>query len=350
MIDASGIGVYLKNVLSRVIAISDWNFVVLGSESALSKFDWLKSSRVTTIPMSAPIYSLREQLELAPIIPKRASLFWSPHYNIPLFCRVPLLVTVHDVAHLALPHIFRSFAQRAYAKTMLTAVRQRAEHIMFDSDFTSGEFERLVGKPAGEQSVVHLGLDDCWRDISLRKLPKEKSIIYVGNMKPHKNIGLLIKAFDSIRDRVPHNLLIVGKREGFLVEDRSLREIFDRNDERIIFTGPISDEELRLRVASAALLVLPSLYEGFGLPPLEAMACGCPAAVSNRASLPETCGDAAIYFDPTEVSQIASAILSPLTNEDVAQHLTKRGLEHSATFDWNNVARDVHRIMSDQIL
>lgn len=351
MIDASGIGVYLKNVLSRLIATSDWDFVVLGREPVLSKVDWLKNNpRATTVPMSAPIYSLQEQLELVKIVPQKASLFWSPHYNMPLLCRAPLLVTIHDVAHLALPHIFRSIAQRTYAKTMLTAVRRRATHIMFDSNFTSDEFERLVGKPAGKHSVVHLGLDDCWRDTALRKMPKEKFIIYVGNMKPHKNIGALIRAFDSVRDRIPHNLLIVGKREGFLVGDHSLREVFDRNDERINFTGPISDDELRLRVARAELLVLPSLYEGFGLPPLEAMACGCPVAVSNRASLPEICGDAAMYFDPTDISQIASAIMAPLTDKAVAQRLRKRGLERSAAFDWSNVTHNVHRIMSAHIL
>ncbi|HEY8948796.1 MAG TPA: glycosyltransferase family 1 protein [Rhizomicrobium sp.] len=350
MIDASGIGVYLKNVLSRLISISGWNFIVLGNQAILSKFDWLKSERIAIVSVSAQIYSLREQFELARSISTEASLFWAPHYNAPLFCHVPLVVTIHDVAHLALPDIFRSFPQKAYAKTMLTAVRWRAEHIMFDSDFTKNEFEKLVGVPAGKQSVVHLGLDDSWRDIALRETQKEKFIIYVGNMKPHKNVGALVKAFDSIRDRIPHNLLIVGKREGFLVGDHTLREVFDRNDARIVFTGPVSDEELHLQVARAELLVLPSLYEGFGLPPLEAMACGCPVAVSNRASLPEICADAAIYFDPTDVGQIAAAIISSLTDQDLAQHLKKRGLERSATFNWDSVARNVHRIMSDHIM
>lgn len=348
MVNASGIGVYIKNVLPRLIARSDWCFVLLEDGDETGSLTGSDDARVVRKRIKSPIYSLSQQFELAANIPNEAALYWSPHYDIPLFVRPPLLVTVHDMAHLALPDVFPGFAKQAYAKAMATAVRIKSRHIMFDSQFSENEFIRLVGNPRGGRSVVHLGIDDAWRyQCTSGQSAAKPYIIYVGNLKPHKNVGGLVAAFDKISDQIPHDLVIVGKREGFLVADPQVAEIVARGSDRLIFTGLIPDEALRDRVAKADLLVLPSFYEGFGLTPLEAMASGCPVAVSNAASLPEVCADAAIYFDPTDKDDIASAMLCVLTDPKLSSELKALGVQRAAEFSWDKCADRIQAIMND---
>ena len=341
MIEASGIGTCVAQWLPRLIAARpDLDFVLLGPAFVLRDLPWTHGSNVLVIGLDAPIYSLREQISLLRCIPRWADVFWSPHYNVPLGWRGRLVVTIHDLAHLALPEFVNGAHRRAYAQFMFHRISRSADAIVTDSDFTRMEFERLVGVRRAQPEVVHLGVDRSWFEVPPSPAPHPgRYLLYVGNVKPHKNLGRLVEAFAQVLSGVECDLLIVGKNAGFLSPDTGLRGAAAALGPRVQLLGEVSQGLLKRYVAHAEALVLPSLYEGFGLPPLEAMACRCPAIVSQTASLPEICGDAALYCDPLDPASIAEAMLRVLTQPDLRDTLRRRGLQRARQFTWERSAR-----------
>jgi len=340
-------GTYLRNVLPGVIAaFPEREFCLLGDKAALSSSGWTNSANVCLVETGSAMYSLAEQMELIRKIPKETSLFWATHYNIPLFYRGKMLVTVYDLFHLAMPELVGGIHKRLYAQIMFWAVRRRAAAIITISRFSKDELIRFAGK--GRQPIypVHLGVANAWFNIPASGEPRhEKYILYVGNVKPHKNLSALVKAFGSISDKIPHNLIIVGKKNGFITGDEIVAREAARLGERVQFTGYVDDETLRQYFAHADALVFPSLYEGFGLPPLEAMAAGCPVLVSDAASMPEICGDAAVYFDPRQLADIAEKMLKVLSDENLRKILRQRGYEHAREFTWERCVKETCEVI-----
>jgi glycosyltransferase involved in cell wall biosynthesis len=154
----------------------------------------------------------------------------------------------------------------------------------------------------------------------------------VGNVKPHKNLISLIRAFNQVKDKLPYDLVIVGKKDGFITNDDELNSFFETS-ERIQFTGFVDDNELKKLVHQADFSVFPSLYEGFGLPPLEAMASGTAVAVSNIPVLKEICGDAVVYFDPNDHQDIAETICK-MENKGIRDELIGKGNQKAKQFTW----------------
>ena len=140
-------------------------------------------------------------------------------------------------------------------------------------------------------------------------IPSQQYLLFVGNVKETKNIQRLISSFARVQWQIPHRLVIIGKNEGFITSDKSAAKGAEDLNARVTFTGSVSQEVLRKYMRGASGFVFPSLYEGFGLPPLEAMAAGIPVAASNTSAIPEVCGDCAIYFDPYDEHSIASALV-----------------------------------------
>src|SRR5258708_12344308 len=300
-VNTSGIGTYLRHVLPGLINhFADRTFVLLGNEEELSKCGWSEARNVEICDFRAPMYSVQEQWQLARLIPKKTMLHFATHYPIPLLYRGPLLVTVYDLFHLAMPTVAGGLHKRAYASYMFRSVRKRADAIITISNFTKQEFFRLVGAGAQQIHPIHLGVDDDWFRIPNEKPASapEPYIVFVGNVKPHKNLSTLIQAFSLLQKHIPHRLLIIGKREGFITGARFSPGLMDATGSRVSFTGPVSDHLLKQYVAHADAMVFPSLYEGFGLPPLEAMAAGCPALASRAAPIPQICGYAPMSFHP----------------------------------------------------
>jgi glycosyltransferase involved in cell wall biosynthesis len=342
MLTASGIGTYITHLVPEIIkALPEHSFSLLGQPEEIRAVIRPQNARVTIIPTTAKIYSVKEQLELPGLIPKETKLFWSPHYNIPVFYRGPLLVTIHDVLHLAMPQYLEGWHKKAYANWLFWCLRKKATAILTDSQFSKEEIIRYT--PAGNQaiSVVHLGIDENWFNVTKQQRPHERPyIIFVGNVKPHKNVRGLLEAFSLVKDKIPHNLVIVGKREGFISGDEGVARQAESLGQRVIFTGYVTDDVLKQYIAHAEALVLPSFYEGFGLPPLEAMACGCPVIVSKAASLPEVCGDAALYCDPYDPKDIAEKIKQLVANPSLQESLRQKGLEQAKRFTWEQCAQE----------
>jgi len=341
MLQASGIGTYLQNLLP--VLSNRFSLILIGDSLSLKPY------QAQSIHSDISIYSIRELLQLPSLIPE-CDIFWSPHYNVPI---LPInakkrLVTIHDVYHLAYFHTL-SLKQKIYAKIIMQAAVRLSNHIITVSEFSKQEITRFTGIDKNKISVIYNGVNhDQFRiiqDKSLKqrvvqkyKLPT-KFLLYVGNVKPHKNLISLIKAFDHIKNDIhEYNLVIVGKKDGFITGDNSLFSTIDSNNElkkRIHFTGFVEDIDLPLIYNLASLFVFPSLYEGFGLPPLEAMACGCPVLVSDQACMPEICGPDILYVRPNVTDQLGAMIKKALSFSTEQQNTyLEKGLSKSAQFTW----------------
>lgn len=348
MLHASGIGTYLQHLLPLLVTSGDnAPYDLLGDMPAMRRHVWTQRDNVRLTDCRAPIYSVAEQIEL----PRRTSLdtrlFWAPHYNIPLMHRGRLLVTIHDVLHLARPQYVSGLHRRFYARAMFRAVKSKAVSIICVSHFTADELVRLTGVHRDSIAVIHEGVDASWFEIEPDERPHARPFfLAVGNVKPHKNLSGLVDAFALLRDELPHDLVIVGKREGFITGDIRVAQRAAALGDRIRFTGYLDDRTLRQYFAHADALLFPSFYEGFGLPPLEAMACGCPVIVSRTASLPEVCGDAALYCDPGNPADIAEKIRLLMSSAALQMEMKERGIERARLFTWEACADETWTVIS----
>jgi glycosyltransferase involved in cell wall biosynthesis len=342
-IDSSGVGVYIKGILPGIIAqLGEASIVGIGDRSRLEEFPWSRAANVRLIDCRAGRYSLAEQIQLPLAIPRDTDLFFSPYYTIPLLYRGRLAVTVHDLSHRVIPEIIGDPKKRLYAQVMFRALRKRASVIFTVSNFSKAELLRFTTGPREDNILpTPLGISPEWDGATqLPPVRENPYFVYVGNIKPYKNVGRLVEAFLKISDQIPHDLVIVGQSEGLITGESA--EFFERvrgAKKRIHLTGFVSHQELLSLVGHAQALVMPSLYEGFGLPPIEAMAAGTPVAVAMAASLPEICGEAALYFNPLETADISAKLIAIASDIGLRQQLKERGLERSRLYTWDSCSK-----------
>jgi len=341
-IDSTGVGMYIQGILPGIVGkLEDISIVGLGDPSLRGRFAWAQAANVRLVDCPAGRYSMREQFELPRAIPPGTDLFFSPYYTIPLGFRGRLAVTVHDMSHLVLPEIVSNWKKRTYARLMYRAVRRRASLIFTVSQFTQSELLRLTRGPREDNIVAtHLGIFPEWYNARDRPpLRQTPYFVYVGNIKPYKNIGRLVEAFLRVAQHISHDLVIIGQSEGLITgESPQFFDLVRTAGERIHLTGYVSHDELLSLVGHASALIMPSLYEGFGLPPLEAMAARVPAVVARAGSLPEVCGDAALYFDPTNVEEIANCLVAIASDPALCNRLVEAGSRRSRLFTWESCA------------
>jgi glycosyltransferase involved in cell wall biosynthesis len=244
----------------------------------------------------------------------------------------PTVLTLLDVQHLDLPELFPR-GERLFRRVAYDRAARRATRVVAISEWTRVRIVECLGLDAGRVHAIHLGVDHD-RFTPDAAVEREPFLLYPARPWPHKNHARLFEAFASLRAERPELRLVltgVGHDPGRLPKGVATR-------------GAVTPDELVSLYRRAAALVFPSLYEGFGLPPLEAMACGCPVASSFAGSLPEVLGDAAVLFDPGDADAIAAGAAEAL---DRAAELSRRGPEHAAGFTWDATARahdDVYRL------
>ena len=347
MLERSGIGTYLRSLLGNLANFeNECVFEVICHRGEFPP--GLPPDRFRFVPAKSPIYSVSEQWEIAKLA-RDAQVLHSPHYNAPLLYRGNLVVTIHDLIHLTDPTFKRTLAARFYARPMLNLVARRADCLIADSEFTKTQIVEHLAVSPSKVVVVYLGVSDhfCPHDRG-QALPRASSllglkrpyILFVGNLKPHKNVKTVLHAFSQMcahRD-FDHQLVILGDdqkwKPGLVSECEKLGI-----DNRVLFAQHVRHEDLPWVYSAARILVMPSFIEGFGLPVLEAMACGTPVVCSRAASLPEVAGDAAEYFDPTSVEDLAAAIERVLNSEERQAELRQKGLERVRQFSWYECAR-----------
>jgi len=296
----------------------------------------------------AGVYTLREQLEI-PWAARGADLLHVPHYNVPLLYRGRLLVSICDLIHIMEPAFRRTLASWLYARPMLNLAARKAEHVITLSEYSKVQIVERLGIAPSKVSVIYCGVgeqfhprdrQECAIRVSDALSVERPYLLCVGNLKPHKNVGSLLRALALLRQRkqADSQLLVVGDdatwKPGLLQQCARLGL-----QGAVRFVPQVSDDLLPLLYAAAELVVLPSTLEGFGLPLVEAMACGTPVVCSRAASLPEVGGDAAEYFDPYSVEDIAAALERVLSSSDRREELRRKGLQRVSRFSWDECAR-----------
>lgn len=347
-----GVGTYIRNLLDRFRDMDTAHRfrVLLDPEDAGS---------VTPVPGKLEIrfnrsgkYSLAEQLTIPlRLLREKADLFHSPHYVAPLLKTGPFVVTIHDAIHLLYPQYLPNALAHAYAKAFFRNA-SRAEHILTVSEWSKRDLCRLLGIPEGRVTVTHLAADPLFRDLSGSAWKTglkgrfgidRPYLLFVGNFKPHKNVDGLIRIFHRLGLAKSHSLVLVGRgwdRDPAL--GRMLRDFSLESSVRILENTPPAD--LNLLYNGAALFVFPSFYEGFGLPPLESMACGTPVAASNASCIPEILGDAAHYFDPSDEKDFAGAVRDMMKDGGLRKEMIEKGRKRTLEFSWDKTAVETMRV------
>jgi glycosyltransferase involved in cell wall biosynthesis len=341
MINSSGIGRYLQSILPAIICYFR-NVILLGDKILLK--EKLNDIDFPVIPFDQPIYSISEQLKYSKIIPA-CNIFFSPHYNIPLF---PIrtkhrITTIHDVFHLAF-HKSLGISQKIYAKLLINQALKQSDCVITVSEFSKTEILKYTNNKYGNKiTVIHNGVEFKPERLknNINTEHNKPYFLYVGNVKPHKNLSRTIEAFRLLlsdykcsQQEKPY-FIIAGKKEGFITSDDNIANMINHDSllqKHVMFTGWIIDEELNKLYANALALVFPSYYEGFGFPPLEAMSLGTPVVASIATSIPEVCGKAALYFDPFDVTDIYAKMKQALINDSLRNDLIKKGINNVARF------------------
>lgn len=267
--------------------------------------------------------------------------------SIPFSGKCKSILTVHDI----IPRMFPKLFPKDVYEPFIEIVKQnvsKAKHIVADSQNTKDTLSFFFNVKPERISVVYAGISDLYKPIEDRKeldnvkqkynLP-ENYLLFLGTIEPRKNIVRILKAFNQVRQIVDDTKLVICGRYGWEAEDvYAIYEELGLRD-KVIFTGYIEDSDKPAIYSGARALVFPSLYEGFGLPPLESMACGTPVITSDRASLPEIVGDAAILVDPYKVDEIADGISKIVMDEKLNKELSEKGKDRASTFSWQNTAK-----------
>lgn len=354
MVGDGGIGTYLRELVPLVVdRLGNVRITVLGDVDAWAPLVG-DLDVVDVRSVSSPIYSLAQQIEIPRVLRNENAVLWVPHFDAPLLAPARLVVTIHDAFHLARPEYVNSRLRRAYAQWMYRSVVRRSRAILVPSDFTWSELERLLGRRIAKAVTTPLGADHVARHSVTSFEPKTETVtgrpyvIFVGNVKPHKNVRGLITAFRTVARRVPDlELWIVGQREGFKTPEAPID--LTGLEDRVHFTGRVSDADVVAMIRGARLLAFPSSYEGFGLPPIEAMKLGTPVLASRVASLPEVCGDAAAYCQPDDVASIASGILALHQDERLRRRLIAAGFQRASTFTWKRAADTTASVLAREL-
>ncbi len=284
----------------------------------------------------------------AEIIRNRLDVLHSPDFIPPVFGAKRRIITVHDLNFLYYPEHLEPDSRRYYAGQIKWAANS-ANHIIADSEYTRQDLLNDLNVPREKVTTIYLAANPIYsqdHDIEMVEAALAKYslpagfILFVGTLSPRKNVRTLVEAYNALfqEQGVDLPLVIVGKK-GW-----QSRELFERIhelgiDKHIIHLEGIQDDDLAKLYSAASVLALPSYYEGFGLPPLEAMHCGCPVIVSNRSSLPEIVGDAGLYCEPDDINSWAEALLTVISNSEQRLQMIEAGHKQADKFTWSSTAQ-----------
>lgn len=344
MIKMSGIGTYIQNLMKN--GCYD---IALGKENEIKTI----KQDIETIEFDSSIYGIKEQLKFPykELKKMKPDVLHVPHYNVPIFYRGKMVVTIHDLTHLVLPEFLPNKFAYIYAKFMIWIAIKKSSQILTVSENTKNDLIRMFKVKPEKITVTYNGVGEEFKKKEKQEveylykkfnIPENKKIImYVGNLKPHKNLERLLEAYSKIKDIDDTRLLLVGKAfsnyNGLEEKEKTLNI-----KNKVIHTGIVSQEELVDLYNLADLFIFPSLYEGFGIPILEALACETPVISSNTSSMPEVGGDVVTYINPLDIEEITKAIETELSKGKKINANAKKWIEQ---FDWKKIAIKTKEIL-----
>ncbi len=348
---SAGINWYIYHLLQNLPAASDFDYTVfLSDRQARGHFDPL-ALRPSRLPTRNPLVRIAWEQFVQPFALRREriDLLHALAFAGPLAITIPWIVTVFDLSFARYPQSFNA-ANRIYLTWAVRNSLRRAQRVIAISESTRRDLISMFGADPRRVQAIYCGCDPTFAPATdaaegmafraQRRLP-EKFILHVGTLEPRKNIARLLRAFARAQRaaHLPHRLVLIGARGWKYTEVDTVIEQENMQDD-VIFAGYVPPAELPLWYRAADVFAYPSLYEGFGLPPLEAMACGTPVVTSNAASLPEVVGDAALQIAPDDENALTDALVRAATDANLRAELSARGLTQAAKFSWARTARE----------
>lgn len=358
----SGVGYYTGYLLSALMeSRPQWDYLLYSNRPLNGLERPLQKARQVGRRFSPSRWLWMQTLLPLTIQRSRPNLCHFTNALAPLWQPAPFVLTIHDASLFLYGH-YHPTARHLTMRLTLPLVARRAAAIITVSQHSRNDLIRVLGLNPDKIHVVYEAADDGFRPVcdvatldALRRkyvLPPH-FVLYVGTLEPRKNLGRLLRALKQVRDEgLPHHLVLAGAMgwmmNAFQQEVRALGL-----SDVVHYLGYIPRHDLPGLFSLATVFAFPSLYEGFGLPPLEAMACGLPVLTSNGTSLTEICGNAAYLVDPHSVPDIAAGLGALLRDEGLRQTLRNRGLEHVSHFSWNRAARETgdvyHQALQENI-
>lgn len=346
MIEASGIGTYIQHIID-----SDIYDVAVGNPDTIHKYN----KNIDVVNFESSIYGLKGQL-LFPFLELKTrgvDVIHFPHYNVPLLYSGKFVVTVHDLTQIIFPELLGNKFKVAYAKCLMSHALKKSRHVFTVSNNSKKDINRIFGIDNQKISITYNAVDEDFRKKRLEEYEYayemygitkgKKVLLYVGNLKPHKNLGRLLEAVAMLENREEYVLVLAGR--SFVGDELIAKEKKLGIDELVIHTGEVTKEELVDLYNLADLFVFPSLYEGFGIPPLEAMACGTPVVASNTSSIPEVVGDAAVMFDPRKSDDLVNAIYSVFQSDFCYNGIISKGFFNASDFSWKKTINEIKKVL-----
>ena len=348
-VGGGGLGRYLEQLITQLQEIEKQNRFVLFLKP--NNFDdcQITNPLFSKIKIDIHWYTLREQWALGKIIDDyHLDLVHFPHWNVPWKIKTPFIVTIHDLILLddprsaktpPRPPLIHFIKYQGYKKVLARAIK-RARHIIAVSEFTRQTVQKHFPTTAPEKiSVIHEGVTQF---LSARPTPEPKKnpapyFLYVGNAYPHKNLEFLISTFAMFKKTHPTSRLIIAGHEDVFFKKTKTLGVAE-------FISDPTDADLQNLYSNAQIFIFPSRLEGFGLPPLEAMRADVPVVASNRGSLPEILGDAAVYFNPQSSEELLTAMETISTDENLRQNMIRKGQTQVAKFSFRKMAEETMKI------
>ena len=350
-----GISKYCQLLVKSLATLDRENeYVIFHSRKDTKTYLPKSGSNFRRVNLATPCHHRFERWSLGiELLRQSLDAMHSPDFIPPIFGADRHIITVHDLNFIHYPEFLTPGSRRYYNKQINWAVK-KADHVIADSYHTRDDLISILAVDPLKITTIHLAADPLFSTIpapeeieaTLKRyeLPND-FLLFVGTLSPRKNLNTLVKSYAQLSSEaaVELPLVLVGSK-GWLYG-----EIFQQIENlgisnRVVFIDAVSDLELVHLYRSASMLAMPSYYEGFGLPVLEAMNCGCPVLASDRSSLPEIAGDAAIFVDPDDVDGWSQAILSVLSNADLREDLVEAGYERSNHFSWMRTAEQTRGV------
>ncbi|WP_025742485.1 glycosyltransferase family 4 protein [Aquimarina pacifica] len=283
---------------------------------------------------------------------KECDLYHTPNYVLPRFWKLPSIVTIHDLITLDYPDLCKNQSV-VYFNLLMRSTLKKAKKIITVSNTVKLDIIRHFGVNEEKIKVIHLGIDPIFKktensDIASKyKLP-EKYILFVGTIEGKKNLTRLLQAYKKLlqQDKITHKLVIVGKLGWKYKSMYQVIKEFDL-EQQILFTGYVPKEDLPVLYSFADVFVFPSIYEGFGIPPLEAMACEVPVLVSREGASPEICGSACIKVDPYNIDDIANGIEILIHDEELRKKNIALSKEWVKQYSWEKTAKETIKVYEE---
>jgi glycosyltransferase involved in cell wall biosynthesis len=350
----AGVGAYALNLITELLQrqSSDLQILLLVQDDDPDFAFPQEHAQIIRVPAKffryLPLRFVLEQFYIPRLTRKhKVDVLHSLHYSFPLLrTRARKIITVHDMTSFVMPEVHNRI-KAYYFRFFLRAGSWLANGLIFVSNSTSEDWTRYFPKKSSLTFVIPHGKASIFRpDLSTEKINTvlqkysltEPYLLYVGTIEPRKNLTRLVKAFAQLAPSFPQYRLVLAGMMGWKYTDLfdSIQSLDIQS--RVIFTGFIAEEDKPYLISGSQLFVYPSLYEGFGMPVLEAMACGTPTLTSNTSSLSEVAGEGALLIEPTSVEDIASGLRRLLTNVSLRDSIRQKALQQASLFDWGHAA------------